>query len=94
MPVHSNGGTLEEIEREAILRALRSTNWMVGGVNGAATMLGVKRTTLQARMQRLGIAPARSPVTGGRCEYAPSQPPMEDASRSRPGVVGLARDGV
>ena len=67
MPIHSNGGTLEEIEREAILRALRSTNWMVGGVNGAATMLGVKRTTLQARMQRLGIAPARSPVTGARC---------------------------
>jgi transcriptional regulator with GAF, ATPase, and Fis domain len=66
-PMHSNGGTLEEIEREAILRALRSTNWMVGGVNGAAAVLGLKRTTLQTRMQRLGIAPARSTVAAGRC---------------------------
>jgi transcriptional regulator with GAF, ATPase, and Fis domain len=56
--------TLEEIEREAILRALRSANWTVGGANGAAAMLGLKRTTLQARMQRLGIAPPRSAVAG------------------------------
>jgi transcriptional regulator with GAF, ATPase, and Fis domain len=66
-PMHSNGGTLEKIEREAILRALRSTNWMVGGVNGAGAVLGLQRTTLQARMQRLGIVPARSTVAGGRC---------------------------
>jgi len=63
-PDQSNAGTLEEIEREAILDALRSTNWMVGGVNGAAAMLGLKRTTLQARMQRLGIASARSAAAG------------------------------
>ena len=55
--------TLEEIEREAILRALRSANWMVGGANGAATILGLKRTTLQSRMRKLGIAP---PKSGGR----------------------------
>jgi transcriptional regulator with GAF, ATPase, and Fis domain len=55
--------TLEEIEREAILRALGSANWMVGGANGAAAILGLKRTTLQARMQKLGIA---SPKSGDR----------------------------
>jgi formate hydrogenlyase transcriptional activator len=52
--------TLVEIEREAILNALRSSNWMVGGANGAAAILGLKRTTLQARMQKLGIAAPRS----------------------------------
>jgi formate hydrogenlyase transcriptional activator len=52
--------TLQEIEREAILRALRSANWIVGGAAGAAAILGLKRTTLQARMRKLGIAPAKS----------------------------------
>jgi transcriptional regulator with GAF, ATPase, and Fis domain len=56
-----SNGTLEEIEREAIMRALRSANGMVGGANGAAGILGLKRTTLQARMRKLGIAPPRSP---------------------------------
>ncbi|HEV7732199.1 MAG TPA: sigma 54-interacting transcriptional regulator [Candidatus Binatia bacterium] len=51
--------TLEDIEREAIVRALRSTNGTVGGPRGAAALLGVKRTTLQARMQKLGIVPTR-----------------------------------
>jgi formate hydrogenlyase transcriptional activator len=54
--------TLEDIQREAILRALRSANWTVGGANGAAAMLGLKRTTLQARMQRLGIAHSKAAV--------------------------------
>jgi formate hydrogenlyase transcriptional activator len=64
-PVGSTA-TLDEIQREAILRALRSANWTVGGAHGAAAMLGVKRTTLQARMQRLGIAGPRSAVVGAR----------------------------
>jgi transcriptional regulator with GAF, ATPase, and Fis domain len=51
---------LEEIEREAIVRALRSANWMVGGADGAAAILGLKRTTLQGRMRKLGIARAKS----------------------------------
>jgi formate hydrogenlyase transcriptional activator len=58
-------GTLDEIQREAILRALRSANWTVGGANGAAAMLGLKRTTRQARMQRLGIAARRSAAAAG-----------------------------
>jgi transcriptional regulator with GAF, ATPase, and Fis domain len=50
-----SNGTLEEIERDAILRALRAANWMVGGAKGAARTLGLKRTTLQGRMRKLGI---------------------------------------
>jgi formate hydrogenlyase transcriptional activator len=48
-------GTLEEAERQHILRALRQTEWRVAGPRGAAKMLGMKRTTLQARMRKLGI---------------------------------------
>jgi formate hydrogenlyase transcriptional activator len=48
--------TLEETEREHILRILKSTKWVIGGPTGAAAQLGMKRTTLQSRMQRLGIA--------------------------------------
>jgi len=47
--------TLEEAERQHILRALRQTEWRVAGPRGAAKMLGIKRTTLQARMRKLGI---------------------------------------
>jgi formate hydrogenlyase transcriptional activator len=47
--------TLEEAERQHILRALRQTQWRVAGPRGAATLLGIKRTTLQARMRKLGI---------------------------------------
>jgi formate hydrogenlyase transcriptional activator len=47
--------TLEEAEREHILRALRESNWVVGGPAGAAARLGLKRTTLQSRMAKLGI---------------------------------------
>ncbi|MDH4301347.1 MAG: Fis family transcriptional regulator, partial [Nitrospira sp.] len=50
--------TLEEAEREQILRALRETNWVLGGPAGAAVRLGLKRTTLQSKMQKLGIARA------------------------------------
>src|SRR5881296_428996 len=48
-------GTLEATEREAILRALLETNWVLGGPQGAAARLGLKRTTLQSRIQKLGI---------------------------------------
>jgi len=48
-------GSLESIEREHILRVLRETDWVVSGPNGAAATLGLKRTTLQARMKKLGI---------------------------------------
>ena len=47
--------TLEEAEREHILKVLEETLWVVSGPSGAATRLGMRRTTLQARMQKLGI---------------------------------------
>jgi formate hydrogenlyase transcriptional activator len=56
---------LREVEREAILEALRKTNGRVSGPQGAAALLGLKRTTLQYRMRLLNIhlayAPSESP---------------------------------
>jgi formate hydrogenlyase transcriptional activator len=46
---------LEEIERRRILRALEECKWMVAGPHGAAARLGLKRSTLQYRMQKLGL---------------------------------------
>jgi transcriptional regulator with GAF, ATPase, and Fis domain len=46
---------LKETERQAILRALERTGWVVSGRNGAAQLLGLKSTTLEARMKKLGI---------------------------------------
>lgn len=47
--------TLEAAERKHILRVLQETNWVIGGPSGAAARLGMKRTTLQSKIQRLGI---------------------------------------
>ena len=49
---------LAEMEREHILRILRMTNGVLSGPDGAANRLGVKRTTLQSMMKRLGIEPS------------------------------------
>jgi formate hydrogenlyase transcriptional activator len=46
---------LEETERKHILNVLSQTNWVVAGPNGAATRLGMKRSTLQLRMRKLGL---------------------------------------
>jgi formate hydrogenlyase transcriptional activator len=51
----SSISTLEEVERQHILRALRYTEWRIAGPKGAAALLGMKRTTLQARMRKLHI---------------------------------------
>lgn len=56
LPPNRSATTLEEAERDHILKALRETNWVVGGSSGAAARLGMKRTTLQSKMQKLGIA--------------------------------------
>jgi formate hydrogenlyase transcriptional activator len=47
---------LEQSERQQILKALEQSNWVVAGPKGAATQLGVKRSTLQQRIRKLGIA--------------------------------------
>jgi formate hydrogenlyase transcriptional activator len=48
--------TLSDAERTHILGILKETNWIVGGRDGAAARLGVPRTTLISRMQKLGIS--------------------------------------
>jgi formate hydrogenlyase transcriptional activator len=53
--------TLEEMEREHVLRALKESNWVTGGPKGAAAKLGMKRTTLAYRIRKLGI-PVRPQV--------------------------------
>jgi formate hydrogenlyase transcriptional activator len=47
--------TLQDAEREHILSVLQMTNWRVQGDGGAADLLGLKRTTLESRMVKLGI---------------------------------------
>jgi formate hydrogenlyase transcriptional activator len=54
--VPASGKTLAESQRAHIMATLRETNWRVGGPRGAAAQLGLARTTLIARMQRLGIS--------------------------------------
>jgi formate hydrogenlyase transcriptional activator len=58
-PVSTSISTLEQADREHILRALQQTQWRIGGPKGAAALLDMKRTTLQARMRKLNI---RRPV--------------------------------
>jgi formate hydrogenlyase transcriptional activator len=48
--------TLEEAERNHIRKILEQTRWVVSGPNGAAARLGIKRSTLYFRMQKLGIS--------------------------------------
>jgi formate hydrogenlyase transcriptional activator len=59
-------GTLADAERAHIVAALRQTNGVVGGPKGAATKLGLKRTTLLAKMRNLGISK-------GTVNWAPAQ---------------------
>ena len=53
-------GLLEDTERKQILSALEQTNWIVAGPNGAAARLGLKRSTLQSRMHKLGVRISRT----------------------------------
>jgi transcriptional regulator with GAF, ATPase, and Fis domain len=54
-PPQKSVPTLAELEREHILRTLKSSGWKVSGNRGAASLLGLKPTTLEARMKKLGI---------------------------------------
>src|SRR5262245_56069784 len=47
--------TLKDAERETILRALRESDGVIAGPSGAAARLGLRRTTLQSKMRKLGI---------------------------------------
>jgi formate hydrogenlyase transcriptional activator len=55
-PASTEVRTLADAERAHIVATLRETNWVVGGPGGAAARLGLPRTSLISRMQRLGLA--------------------------------------
>jgi formate hydrogenlyase transcriptional activator len=77
-PPTSSGRTLAEVEYEHIVSTLRTTNGVIGGWNGAAARLGLSRTTLISRMQRLGInfAQARSSRRGSELGSTSIQLPI------------------
>jgi len=53
---HNGAEMMLNAERESILRALKQSKGVVGGPNGAAARLGLKRTTLQSRIRKLNIS--------------------------------------
>ncbi len=57
----STASTLMDMERDHILQVLRDSKWKLSGPGGAALRLGLKRTTLQSRMKKLGIEKSRTP---------------------------------
>jgi formate hydrogenlyase transcriptional activator len=78
-PAFPSSMTLEDSDRALIVDTLEQVGWIVGGPNGAATRLGLKRTTLLARMRRLGISrPIHQEGTDGR-GIAPETIRREDA---------------
>jgi DNA-binding NtrC family response regulator len=62
----ATGTSLRDSERNLILRTLEAVGWVIGGPKGAATKLGLKRTTLIHKMQKLGIS--RPPLENGQDE--------------------------
>jgi transcriptional regulator with GAF, ATPase, and Fis domain len=64
--------TLKDSERALILRSLEAAGWVIGGATGAAAKLGVKRTTLIAKMKKLGIARPERQTDIGAVEDPPS----------------------
>jgi transcriptional regulator with GAF, ATPase, and Fis domain len=57
----AEGMTMHEVERRHILSVLETTGWRVSGKHGAAEILGLKATTLESRMSKLGIHRDRHP---------------------------------
>jgi len=55
LALERNGETIEEVERAHIEKVLTACDWRIRGKDGAAEQLGLKRTTLQSRMKKLGI---------------------------------------
>jgi formate hydrogenlyase transcriptional activator len=56
-------GNLEDMERKHIVAVLEKTGWRIAGQGGAAEVLGLKRTTLHAKMKKLGIKRSNKPMT-------------------------------
>ena len=81
--VCSTQPTLKDFERDLILHTLQEADWTIGGASGAAAKLGVKRTTLMAKMKKLGIS--RPPRRSSR-PNAPNHDP-----RAPSGALGNAK---
>ena len=87
---------LSETERTQILRALESSNWVISGANGAAARLGIKRSTLISRMQKLGIRLSRTAASGTRALptiAAPSERRILELPVCNPALVDVERKG-
>ena len=86
----SSDRTLAQVERDHIVATLHATNWVLGGWDGAAARLGLSRTTLISRMQRLGISAAsglrgsanQSVVWGARSARKPPRALLADRARN------------
>jgi DNA-binding NtrC family response regulator len=63
VPAKASAATLEAMEREHILRVLEQTGWRIRGSRGAAERLGIKPTTLESRMKRLGLRRPSSDIS-------------------------------
>jgi DNA-binding NtrC family response regulator len=75
--VAATSGTLEDVERDHILRVLRETGGVIGGRHGAALRLGLKRSTLLSKMQRIGIPHNRKNITVALRDIPKSAPPVK-----------------
>jgi formate hydrogenlyase transcriptional activator len=73
--VSSAAATLKDSERAMILRTLEAAAWVIGGPNGAAAKLGLKRTTLICKMQKLGISRPALQSSPDLIEPARREPP-------------------
>ena len=63
----TSGQESEATQRELILQALKETNGVIGGSSGAASRLGMKRTTLYSRMKKLNVPPEKPKDGSGSC---------------------------
>jgi transcriptional regulator with GAF, ATPase, and Fis domain len=75
--IAATSGTLKDVERDHILQVLRETGGVIGGRHGAALRLGLKRTTLLAKMERMGISQGRRYISVASDDIAKSAPPVK-----------------
>jgi hypothetical protein len=76
---------LAQVERDHIVATLHATNWVLGGWDGAAARLGLSRTTLISKMQRLGISGGNNL---GKSGERASSLAVEKRARAQPQVAG------
>ena len=91
-PASTEVRTLADAERAHIVATLRETNWVVGGPSGAAARLGLPRTSLIARMQRLGLA--KSPAAQSERRWTSAGTDGHLAKAAGAGYGGSGREHV